>query len=80
MYIKIIRSIVHANLQKDEISERIKYQSLTIENCEVMLTLIEALLDIAVISNHTCEVWSKMCMDIKYMTMAWRKRTVICKK
>ena len=73
--VDIIRAVIYANSQKDNTQERLKYQNITIQNCEIMLTLIEALLDISIISNHTCEVWSKMCMDIKYMTMAWRKRT-----
>lgn len=42
-------------------------------NIKVFLFLIEMCLKRKYIDFHSCEVWSKHCLNVKYLTAAWMK-------
>ena len=73
--VEISKAITYANCSKDYINERIKYQNRVIANCDVMNMLINSIYSIHIIDSHTCETWSKLVSDVKYMTIAWLKTT-----
>ena len=42
-------------------------------NTKVLLFLIEMCLKEKYINFHQCEMWSKHCLNVKYLTAAWMK-------
>ena len=55
-------------------SHRQELQTKAITYCDQMLFYIELSCKKQFISNKSMEYWSKMVRDIKYMTIAWRKK------
>ena len=49
-------------------------QTRVISNCKKMLMLSKYSLEKKMISGATCELWTGLIMDIKYMTLAWRSK------
>lgn len=55
-------------------NHRNKLQTDVILNCDELLYYIELCLDLEIIAGHSAEYWSKLVSDVKYMTLAWRKK------
>jgi len=45
-----------------------------LSNIKTLLFLIELCLKQKYINFHQCEVWSKHCLNVKYLTAAWLKK------
>ena len=51
-------------------------QTGVISNCDKILALIEYSFRKNMISGSTCESWTALVRDIKYMTIAWRSKGI----
>lgn len=54
--------------------ERLEMQTKAITYCDELLFYIELSMKLNIINNRSMEYWSKMVKDVKYMSIAWRKR------
>lgn len=57
-----------------EYRERQYEQKKALTKCKTVLFLIELSLDNGLISNEQCAAWTKVVLDVKYMTAKWRKQ------
>lgn len=75
---EIYKTLMCANrLQVKNISERderIRHQTEVITMCDELSCLIELSMEFNLIGTNTVEFWQKKISDIKYMTIAWRKK------
>lgn len=72
---EILENIVLANFADiNDTKTRIQYQTNVITYCELMLFLVEACIDLKIISIGCAERWSSLISGIKYMTISWRKK------
>ena len=46
-----------------------------LSNTKILLFLIELCLNYKYINFHQCEVWSKHCLNVKYLIAAWLKKS-----
>lgn len=46
----------------------------TLTYCKELLFFIELSQEMGFISMSSCEYWSKLALEVKYMTTAWKKR------
>lgn len=53
--------------------KRFDYQTSAITHCNKFLSLVKYSLHAHLISAATCETWTSLTHDVKYMTLAWRK-------
>lgn len=57
-----------------EYEERQRLQAKALTYCKELLFFIELSQDMGFISLSSCEYWSKLVLDVKYMVAAWKKR------
>lgn len=53
--------------------KRFELQTAAITECNKMLSLLKYSLHATLISAATCEELTQATLDVKYMTLAWRK-------
>lgn len=58
----------------DEREKRLSFQSKALTYCKELLFLIELSLELQLLGADSCEFWTKMAFDVKYMTAAWYKK------
>jgi len=54
---------------------RFDLQTSVISSCDKFLSLAEYSYHAKLISENTCEKWTGLASDIKYMTLSWRNKT-----
>lgn len=59
---------------KDYKRERLELQTRAITYCDELLFYIELSCELNIINKNSMEYWSKMVIDIKRMTIAWRTK------
>lgn len=57
-----------------EFKERQRLQAKAMTYCKELLFFIELSHEQGFISTSSCEYWSKLVLDVKYMLAAWKKR------
>ncbi len=60
--------------QPDEFRERQKLQAKALTYCKELLFFIELSHEMGFISFDSCEYWSKLAVEVKYMIAAWKRR------
>ena len=60
--------------QPDEHRQRQRLQAKALTYCKELLFFIELSQEMGFISMSSCEYWSKLALEVKYMTTAWKKR------
>lgn len=60
--------------QADEFRQRQRLQAKALTYCKELLFFIELSHEMGFISFDSCEYWSKLALEAKYMIAAWRKR------
>lgn len=58
----------------EERGERERLQRHALTYCNELLFFIELAHEMQLITFSSCEYWSKLALDVKYMTAKWRKR------
>ena len=61
-------------LDAQERAERQKLQAKALTYCKELLFFIELSHEQGFITSSSCEYWSKLACDCKYMIAAWKKR------
>ena len=61
-------------LDAQEFKERQRLQAKAMTYCKELLFFIELSHEQGFISTNSCEYWSKLALDVKYMLAAWKKR------
>lgn len=54
--------------------ERQRLQARALTWCKELLFFIELSHELGFVSTSSCEYWSKLVLEVKYMVAAWRKR------
>lgn len=67
-------SLYEALLEANRLSERSFLQTMAVSYCDELLFYIEMSMEFGLISPGSAEHWSKMVTDVKFMTLAWRKK------
>lgn len=63
------------NLQERvEREQRQRLQAKALTYCKELLFFIELSFELKFISVSSCEYWSKMALEVKYMATAWKKK------
>ena len=60
--------------QADEFRQRQRLQAKAMTYCKELLFFIELSQEMGFISMKSCNFWSKLVLDVKYMVAAWKKR------
>ena len=60
--------------QPDEHRQRQRLQAKALTYCKELLFFIELSQEMGFISMKSCEYWSKLTLEVKYMIAAWKKR------
>ena len=60
--------------QADEFRQRQRLQARAMTYCKELLFFIELSQEMGFISMKSCNFWSKLVLDVKYMVAAWKKR------
>ena len=60
--------------QADEHRQRQRLQAKALTYCKELLFFIELSQEMGFISMKSCEYWSKLALEVKYMIAAWKKR------
>lgn len=60
--------------QPDEHRQRQRLQAKALTYCKELLFFIELSQEMGFISIKSCEYWSKLALEVKYMIAAWKKR------
>ena len=75
---QIYECVVEANeldlRDAQEKRERQRLQARALTWCKELLFFIELSHELGFISASSCEYWSKLVLEVKYMVAAWRKR------
>lgn len=58
----------------EERKKREELQTRTIRDCNKLNFYIEISQNHNLISIESCDSWSKLCCDVKYMTVSWRSK------
>jgi len=58
----------------EERNNRMKLQRKVIGNCDKLNFYIEIAQNHKLISVESCDSWSGLCCDVKYMTIAWKNK------
>ena len=66
--------IYECALEANEFKERQRLQAKAMTYCKELLFFIELSHEQGFISTSSCEYWSKLVLDVKYMLAAWKKR------
>ncbi len=76
--ISIYECLLEANelnlADRIEREERRRLQAKALTYCKELLFFIELSFEMKFISVSSCEYWSRMALDVKYMATAWRKK------
>ena len=76
--VMIDRCVLEANeldlRDAQEYRQRQKLQAKALTYCKELLFFIELSQEMGFISMSSCEYWSKLALEVKYMTTAWKKR------
>lgn len=59
---------------KDYKRKRLELQTKAITHCDELMYFIELSYELNIINSGSMEVWSKIVMDVKHMTIAWRTK------
>lgn len=59
---------------REEFKERQRLQALALTYCKELLFFIELSFEMEFIAASSCEYWSRLALDVKYMATAWKKR------
>jgi len=51
-------------------------QTSVVSNCDKLMSYIEYSLHAKLISGATCEKWTGLVKDIKFMTLSWRSKNI----
>ena len=74
--VNILRNVHSANNcdGRTELDRRIDTLNTIIDDCSLLLVLIEISRDLEYISASRMENWTKLACDVKFITMAWKKK------
>jgi hypothetical protein len=72
----ILKNIHAANecLFTVEYARRLELLKEVLDDCNYMIKVIEICMELRYIDLRRCEYWSKQVLDIKYMTMSWKRK------
>jgi hypothetical protein len=72
----ILKNIHAANecLFRAEYNRRLALLKTVIDDCNYMVKIVEICVELGYIDLRRCEHWSKLILDIKHMTMSWRRK------
>ena len=59
---------------RDYKRDRLELQTRAIAYCDELLFYIELSCELNIINKNSMEYWSKMVLDVKRMTIAWRSK------
>ena len=59
---------------RDYKRDRLELQTRAIAYCDELLFYIELSFELNIINKNSMEYWSKMVLDVKRMTIAWRSK------
>lgn len=76
--IQIYECLLEANelnlADTTEKAERQRLQAKALTYCKELLYFIELSFELRFISSSSCEYWSKMALEVKYMVTAWKRK------
>lgn len=74
--VQILRNIHAANecVFKTDHQRRLSLVDKVLDDCNLMLNMIEISCDLGYIDRKRMEFWCKKTTDVKYMTLAWRRK------
>jgi len=55
-------------------AERLELQTKAVNSCDKLSCFVEISMNLKIIGSDTVEAWQKHISDVKYMTLAWRKK------
>lgn len=72
----IYETLMEANRINNVTHKRERCESITraITLCDQLLFCIELSMNLDLISHSSADYWSKMVLDVKYMSIAWRSK------
>ena len=72
----ILKNVHAANecLFQTEYKKRLELIKQVLDDCNFMLQLLEICLELGFIDAKRCQFWTKLVLDVKYMSAAWRKK------
>lgn len=72
----IYETLFEANRINNVTNKRERCETITraITICDELLFYIELSMNLDLLSANSAEYWSKMVTDVKYMSLAWRKK------
>ena len=73
----ILRNILSANNQNFAAEPRARIRKINdvLDDCTLLLEYIQLCLDEKIIDIKKAGVWTKMVTDVKYMAIAWKKKS-----
>jgi hypothetical protein len=74
--IQIVKTVHAANecMFATEYRQRLNLIKDALNNCNLMLQLLEICLELEFIDLRRCKHWSGLVLNVKYMCAAWRKK------
>ncbi|MDR2513922.1 MAG: four helix bundle protein [Christensenellaceae bacterium] len=76
--LEILHDIIAANeifpTTEEEAHRRLTLQREVLTNCKMFLTFLDISLEQGYIDIRRCEYWSKLTLDVKNLTAAWRQK------
>lgn len=76
--LEILHDIIAANeifpTTEEEARRRLTLQREVLTNCKMFLTFLDISLEQGYIDIRRCEYWSKLTLDVKNLTAAWRQK------
>lgn len=74
--VNIVRNVQSANDcdGKMELRKRIDTISKIIDDCSLILVLLDISYDLGYIDARRLEYWGKLARDVKYISMSWKKK------
>ena len=72
----IYTTLFEANRVNNKTDKRVRCDKITeaITYCDELLFFIELSMELNILSDSSAQHWSKMVMDVKYMSIAWRTK------
>ena len=72
----IYETLMEANRINNVTHKRERCEAITraITLCDQLLFCIELSMNLDLISHSSADYWSKMVLDVKYMSIAWRSK------
>ena len=69
-------TLFEANRVNNKTDKRVRCDKITegITYCDELLFFIELSMELNILSDSSAQHWSKMVMDVKYMSIAWRTK------